>query len=160
MSCDELPQKMTFPCTVCGTILQIDPNTEFVFCTMCGTRIDIGVHSYHSVSDTKHKIYCINCNLNLDPVSTGRIFSCNNCGENVCDICAKLHGTKHYCPKCYETLPEVGIIATKKPTKPRAKKPKKPRKPRKPGKPKKSRKTKTEPKSKAKARLAAAPASP
>lgn len=97
---------MRLPCTVCGTILSIKPDTEFIYCTMCGTRIELGMHSYRTESDSKPRLYCINCDQNLDPNITGRIYSCSSCAGNICNICAKLSDNKHYCPKCFLELPK------------------------------------------------------
>lgn len=104
---------MTLPCTVCGTILPVSPNAEFVFCTMCGTKIELGMHSYRAESHSGQYVFCTNCNLKFEPTISGLIFSCNSCGENVCNMCAEFYIDKHYCPKCFEKLPAKRFDKTK-----------------------------------------------
>ena len=95
---------MQLPCIVCGTILQVQPDTEYIYCTMCGTRVELGVHSYRSEADAKKGVYCISCDQRLNPDAIGTIFSCDNCNEHVCSICGKLFNNKHYCSECYTKL--------------------------------------------------------
>ncbi len=95
---------MKLPCTICGTLLQVKPDAEYVYCTMCGNRIDLGMHSYRSEKDVKQSVFCINCNRGLDPTAKDSIYSCYSCGENVCNLCAKELENNHYCSKCYEKI--------------------------------------------------------
>ncbi|WP_455392926.1 hypothetical protein [[Eubacterium] cellulosolvens] len=133
---------MSMPCTVCGTINRVSVDAEFIFCTACGAKIDIGVHSYRTDGEFGLKVYCVNCSQKLDASTVGSIYSCNSCGEHVCDICSKATKGKHYCPNCYSALPEVVEKFKKAAPKKRA--------PRKPSKPKKKGKTKAKSKAKPK----------
>lgn len=71
---------------------------------MCGTRVELGIHSYRTEDEAKKGVYCVSCNQQQDPDAIGTIFSCDNCNEHVCGICGKLSKNKHYCPECYTKL--------------------------------------------------------
>lgn len=115
---------MMMPCTVCGTINRIKPDAELIFCTACGSHIELGVHSYRTESEGP-RVFCVNCSLGLDTTTPGLVFSCNECSENVCDMCSKLFEGKHYCPNCYSQLPGIEKTSKKTGKKSKAKKPRK-----------------------------------
>lgn len=103
------------PCTLCGTILQVGAETEIIFCTTCGAKIELGVHSYHTEPSSKPRVFCIDCNQALDTEAIGTIFSCNSCGEIICNVCAKVSDNKRYCHKCFESILKPESVIAKKP---------------------------------------------
>jgi predicted RNA-binding Zn-ribbon protein involved in translation (DUF1610 family) len=118
--------------------------------------MDLGVHSFRTGPEEIISVYCSICQQPLDPNQAGTIFSCNSCGENVCNICSKVLENKHYCQNCFSTLPKPVKAAerVKGKTKPAKKPPKKKAKPKKTGKKSSKKKggKKKEPKKKAKTR--------
>ena len=142
---------MMMPCSVCGTIIRVKPNSEIIYCTTCGTQIELGTHSNRTEGDSQPRIFCVNCSQRLDTTIPGYIFSCNNCSENICNICAKLFDGKHYCPNCHLQLQKIKAstkLTAKKPTPKKAKKPKRKSKPKATAKQKTKQKTKQQAKKK------------
>jgi len=80
---------------------------------MCGTKIELGMHSYRAENHSGQYVFCINCSQKFEPTISGLIFSCNSCGENVCNMCAEFYIDKHYCPKCFKNLPAKRIDKAK-----------------------------------------------
>ena len=95
-----MQNSLSFPCSRCGILNNVAVNAELVFCTACGHRLELGAHSYRETPITDLELYCNNCGRALASTAEGLIFSCNQCAEFVCQICAKLDNNRHYCPKC------------------------------------------------------------
>ena len=136
-----MAKKLSMPCTVCGTIIQVPPDAEILCCTTCGAKIELGVHSYRSETSGRPSIYCTSCAKELCALTDGMMFSCNSCGDHICNVCSKIFEGKNYCPKCYSKL-ELEVKVTKKIAKKKPAKPKKTSKPRKISKPRKSKERK------------------
>jgi predicted RNA-binding Zn-ribbon protein involved in translation (DUF1610 family) len=120
---DNLSKKMEMPCPNCGARTLLKSDAEIAFCTSCGGKIELGIHSYREGESSGPKIFCVNCNLLLDQHVPGSIFSCNNCGEIVCTVCSKVVDFKHHCPNCYSSItPERAKTQPKKKGNKRSKK--------------------------------------
>jgi hypothetical protein len=87
--------------------MQVTSDAEITFCTSCGSKIELGIHSYRTEEAPEPKIFCVNCEHLIETNMVGTIYSCNSCGSIICSVCAKLDKNKNYCPNCYKELANI-----------------------------------------------------
>ena len=105
---------LPFPCPDCGTQNQVKSDAECTFCTTCGSKIELGIHSYRTQDSSTPNIFCKDCKQLLDHNIQGTIFSCYSCGEIICNVCAKLVDNKRFCKKCFTKLQPTKLKRPKK----------------------------------------------
>jgi predicted RNA-binding Zn-ribbon protein involved in translation (DUF1610 family) len=95
---------LTIPCPLCGTQNIVKSDAEITFCTTCGGKIELGIHSYRTEESAIPNFFCISCGQVLSPEIAGSIFSCKACGGIVCVSCANMHENKRYCRNCNRSI--------------------------------------------------------
>jgi predicted RNA-binding Zn-ribbon protein involved in translation (DUF1610 family) len=102
-------------CPQCGAQNIIKPDAEITFCTTCGGKIELGIHSYRTEDSPIPNFFCVSCGQVLNPDIEGSIFSCRGCGGIVCMSCATLHENTRFCKRCLNSIstPVKGKKSTK-----------------------------------------------